>query len=82
MKDVYIKKKDLCGLEDQVDKYTLTKWGDIVSIDDLLGIIDELIYKIEKLEEELEEQQSSYNYLKYGEDDRDPRDYSDSWMDE
>ena len=62
MNEVYIKASDLGGLIDNIEKHTPISKGDILSINDLCDIIDELIYKIDKLEEELDEYKNPEDY--------------------
>lgn len=55
MNEIYIKASDLGeNLVERVEKHTPISNGDILSIKDLVDIIDELLYKIEKLEEDIE----------------------------
>lgn len=57
MKDVYIKRQDILDFdtlsEKDLKKIGITK--DIISIDDLLGYMQELLYEIERLDEEYED---------------------------
>ena len=69
MKDVYIKRKDIldfdCMRESTLDRIGITK--DIISIEDLLGIIEDLYYEIERQDEELRDlkQDIEDNYRPY-----------------
>ena len=57
MKDVYIKRKDILDF-DWINEKTLERIGinkDIISIEDLLGVIEELYADKERIEEEYED---------------------------
>lgn len=57
MKDVYIKRKDILDF-DALNKKDLQKIGiekDIISIWELLGYMQDLLYEVERLEEEYED---------------------------
>ena len=63
MNDIYIKASDLgVSLIERVEKHTPISNGDILSIGDLVDIIDELLYKIDKLEEEIDEYKNPEDY--------------------
>lgn len=63
MNEIYIKASDLGeSLIERVEKHTPISNGDILSIGDIVDIIDELLYKIEKLEEELDEYKNPEDY--------------------
>ena len=56
MNEIYIKASDLEeSLVERVNKETPLSNGDILAISDLVDIIDELLYKIDTLEEEFED---------------------------
>ena len=63
MNEIYIKASDLGeSLVERAEKHTPISNGDILSIGDLVDIIDELLYKIEKLEEDLDEYKNPEEY--------------------
>lgn len=63
MNEIYIKASDLGeSLVERIGKHTSISNGDILSIGDLVDIIDELVYEIEKLEEELDEYKNPEDY--------------------
>lgn len=63
MNEIYIKASDLGeSLVERVKKYTSISNGDILSVGDLVDIIDELVYEIEKLEEDLDRYKNPEDY--------------------
>jgi hypothetical protein len=56
MNEIYIKASDLGeGLVERINKETPLANGDILAISDIVDILDDLLYKIDKLEEEFED---------------------------
>lgn len=73
MKEVYIKRKDILDFDTLREK-DLQKIGineDIISIWDLLGYMQDLLYEVERLEEELQDtiddRDSNYRPMTYRE---------------